>query len=142
MISHSNFFSSPVTQLVDIHPATTDDDFRAWMLRYRPLGSLYATIGGYDFDARELWQIPEVSVLCQRVIKVGLASLLEPNIGDQRIPQLLGSADVFALAHRLHRDEPGVGATFDLPPSVLRQYQDAMHEARVQASRTMSGPRG
>lgn len=141
MISPHNFFSSPITQLVDIHPATTNDDFQAWMLRYRPLGPLYATIGGYDLDARDLWQIPEVSVLCQRVIKVGLVSLLEPNIGDQRIPQLLGSADIFALAHRLHRDAPGVGATFDLPPSVLRQYHDAMRKARVKAARITNAAR-
>lgn len=81
------------------------------------------TINGYNHDPRELWQIPEVRALCQRVEASGLISLLHLNL-DDRLEMVLGAWDVYALARGLVRSY-----RVELTPEHLTDFKRVLGES-------------
>lgn len=68
---------------------------------------MHLTVDGYDLDPRELHEIPEVIELYKRVIESGLISLLAVNLGDDRVPGLLGSGDIYLAVNGLIQKRDG-----------------------------------
>lgn len=99
--SLANAFSkSRVVEIVALNVGSTTEDLRSYVRthgRRLRTAATYATVNGYDNDPRELWQIPEVVALCERVIESGLISLFHSNLED-RVPMLWGAWDVYMAA--------------------------------------------
>jgi hypothetical protein len=71
----------------------------------------YMLIGGFDEDARELWEIPEVAALCQRIIDSGFIGLLGDNEELGR-PGFVDARMCFALAKGSMVTHEGMGQVF------------------------------
>lgn len=84
---------------------------------------LLLTINGYNDDPRELWEIPEVRALCQRVESSGLIGLLHVNIGE-RLELLIGAWDIYAFARGLVRSKRVV-----VTPDHLADFQRVLDES-------------
>lgn len=117
----------------DLSAKLTTSDLRDLVLEHGKFvvtnnAPLFATVSGYDKDSRELWEIPEVARLCQRVIESGVVSLLAPNMGDDRMPGLLGAWDVWAIATGKFVD--GIS---ELTPAVVSEFVAMLSEANKSA---------
>jgi hypothetical protein len=67
----------------------------------KTVGRIVLLFHGYDDDPRELWDIPEVAVLCQRLVEMGFISYLYPGYVpgvDDPSPEALGASEVLLLA--------------------------------------------
>lgn len=60
----------------------TDDELRECIHKMHPRCTeskqgFLLTISGFDYDPRELWEIPEAVKFCQRLIDIGFVALLD-----------------------------------------------------------------
>jgi len=92
---------------------------------------MYVLVGGYDHDARELGDIPEVRQLCQRVMDSGLASLLHLNI-EERHPVAWGAIDVWAASKGLIKN-----FRFDLLEEDMTAFWNDLLRANDAADRAL-----
>lgn len=76
---------------------------------------LHLTVDGYGDDPRELWEIPEVRQLLERVISTGLIGLLAMNF-EERDPLSLGVVDIYLFA----RGRAAEGGFLELDVGELR----------------------
>jgi hypothetical protein len=65
-----------------LEPGLSDDalvDAMRWAIRVRSHGvqCVRAAVKGYEDDPREMWEIPEVRQLCQRLVDLGVIAVLE-----------------------------------------------------------------
>ena len=62
---------------------------------------LIGFVPGYEYDPRELWEIPEVIELFKRVIDSGLLSLFAGNIPSQEDfnPYGIGASQIYCTVH-------------------------------------------
>lgn len=90
-------------------PADASDDEILVMLRTmfecreRGVESITCAIGGYDKDSRELWEIPEVKKLCDRLWRTGFIGLLDPSTRLEaaargEVAQTFGALEIWQLA--------------------------------------------
>ena len=68
------------------------------------------SIGGYDDDTRELWEIPKVIEFCQRIVESGLISML---VGKTDPSGAFGAVMIYAVANRIIK-KGGAGWTGEL----------------------------
>lgn len=98
---------------VELSSADLEDEVRLNHPRVvRDGAPMYCSVSGYDYDPRELWEIPEVVRLCQRIVDSGWLSLLRVNL-DDRHPAFWGAWDVYATARGLFKR--GVGGGHGMP---------------------------
>jgi hypothetical protein len=86
----------------------------------------YATVSGYDHDPRELWQVPEVVALFERVIASGMIGLLGDNreLGDKSaIGGFIDYRGAFLLARGavIASDVPEQGGRAWLTPEMQKE---------------------
>ncbi len=73
----------PPLMAVFLDPDMTRDQIVATMRRMRnhriafPGASILCSIGGYDHDPRELWQIPQVQDFAIRLVELGFPAYLD-----------------------------------------------------------------
>lgn len=96
------------------------------------------SITGYDSDPRELWDIPEVAPLCQRLVDMGFISYLDfgnvPFMEPVSDNMALGAAEVLLFAAGRMRG----GETF-WTRDLLAELQGAWHESNARAD-ALVGP--
>lgn len=121
---------APDAQEADLIEIVRTEGF-AVIRRNRPF---FCTITGYENDHRELWEIPEVVSLCQRIISSGLLGLLEVNVGPGRQPMLWGAMDVLACASGWY-----VGRVLDLSPDRTTALCEVILAANQTCNRVLAG---
>lgn len=128
---------------MDIHCAldvrSTIEDLHAYMRRYgrEVLAERYApirvTVNGFNDDPRELWEIPQVVELCQRVIDSGLLSLLscdpDPRLYGWSAIQVCGCA--FGFYSKYRGDSPGVASFLDLSGGRIDRLKKAISDSNL-----------
>ncbi len=91
-----------------------------------------AAFGGYDDDERELYNIPEVAILCKRLVDRGFISLLWPStlLSKKERPDLggfFGAFEVWAISKNMFTYE----GTLDVE---IKVFNDFVHKVLVQSN--------
>lgn len=93
---------------------------------------IVAAIGGYDDDARELWEVPEVRAFCRRLFNVGFPSYLDAFgknwlEGDNPAPFGLGAFEVWMIGEGRMRSE------FTVTKELFDEFRIALGECNARS---------
>lgn len=123
----------------------TDDEIKDCIHQMMPVCRIKETgfcltIGGFDQDSRDLWEIPEVLEFYRRLVKFGFISCLEVSTtadGLAKMPGLpgFGALEVWMCAKGLM-----VRGKKDVTQDQLRQFHEALEEANKVSTAILKEP--
>ena len=145
--------SRPGVMVVDLGLDASNDDIRDKMrlMRQARIDRTYSNIvcvvRGFDSDARELFDIPEVRAFCRRLMTLGFASYLDgattlTGAGPASLREAWGAFEVWMtaegklganLAKRMNRDRKYANTVLDDWKAMLTQ-QNAIADAALGSS--------
>jgi len=95
---------------------------------------VYCAISGYDSDERELYQIPEVTTLCQRLVDRGFISILATSTLMEKEEKpwargFFGAMEIWAIAngHLTHAGD------LTIEPTIFQRFLDSLTLANATA---------
>lgn len=105
-----------------VEPSNTDEQIDEMLRRANAFclaenSAYFLVVPGYDDDSRELYEIPEVLDLFDRLAKRGCMTVLEVNAAKDDDMRMIGAYQLWAIAKRLVSDR-----TIPLSRELLEQF--------------------
>lgn len=128
--------------IYQIEKDLTDAEFIEVIRKFWPIVStknrgVYSSIFGYDEDPRELWQIPEVKILCERLVNLGFISILEPTTlftEEKGFDAFFGALEIWALSKGLFTFQ----GDLEMTPELFNEFKVVLSQSNMKVLKWVS----